>query len=128
MKIVLRYREPKTIIDVVETNTMTLIEERIISAGLSCAAEKRLDLMGTVISFAVGAEIGDKVSQGAMPTMVKGATVQIVAQPEEMLIMGVGLKEIERSSCPLSPISWEQPSGRKQGKSDTSSSKNRRKK
>lgn len=100
-EIVLRRSELKTIIDVAVTNTMTLIDERIISALQSCTDGNRLSPMGTAISTAVGTAVADQISQGMVSKMVKEEAFQLVRNPEVKTMIAA---ELTRSDELMSPI------------------------
>lgn len=59
VEIVLRCSDLKTIIEVVTTNTVTLIGDCLISAFRSSADGNRLSLVGTAVSITVETAIGD---------------------------------------------------------------------
>lgn len=79
MYIVLQRCEPKTIIDVAVTNTMTVVDVRTTLALLSWADGSGLVPTGMTVLLAVETAIGDQASPCAVPELGKDPAVEMLA-------------------------------------------------
>lgn len=97
MEILLERSALKTIIDVAVRNTMTVMEDRVISALQSGMDRNRLNQMATAALIAVGTAAGDQVSRGAVYKRVVNGTVQIIKQPDIMSTIAAGFTKSDKS-------------------------------
>lgn len=81
----------KTIIDVAASNTISKIEDFIMSVLRSRAHESRLGSIGPAVLTAVKSATGHHPRYGAVSKIVKNATVEMKAQPEVMSMVVDGL-------------------------------------
>lgn len=86
-----------TIIYAALTNSMRLVDDRIISVLDSCAHVNNLNPMRTAVPIAVEREraICDLISQGAEYKKAKEATVKMVTEPGVISMISAGLTQCD---------------------------------